>query len=172
MDVVILVFNGVTSSEILAPVGALSAQTAVTVHLVGPEKTTYHGFEPLREFRTEHSIDRVEDADLLLIPGGLGSLHMMQEQPILDWVRRQAARSRIVMSVSTGSLLLAGAGLLQEADASGHWLAHDVLEAAGAHAAEDPVTWSGKYVTTSGVVAAADVARALRERIEFGPPEG
>ncbi len=85
-------------------------------------------------------------------------------------MRRQAAQSTYVMSVSTGSLLLAAAGLLQDVDASGHWLAHDVLEAAGAHAADEAVTWSGKYVTTSGTVAAAEVAATFPERIAFAPP--
>ena len=169
MEVVILVFNGVTSSEILAPVASLSDATEVAVHLVGVEETLYHGFEPLREFRPEHTIERVEPADLLLVPGGLGSLHMMKEEQVIDWLRRQAAESTYVMSVSTGSLLLAAAGLLQDADASGHWLAHDVLEAAGAHAADGAVTWSGKYVTTSGMVAAAEVAAVLPERLQYGP---
>ncbi len=42
------------------------------------------------------------------------------------------------MSVSTGSLLLAAAGLLTDREASGHWLASGELEAAGAHPSEEP----------------------------------
>ena len=48
-----------------------------------------------------------------------------------------AEQARFVMSVSTGSLLLAAAGLLADRDASGHWLATGVLEAAGAHPSEE-----------------------------------
>ena len=79
-----------------------------------------------------------------------------------------AEQPRVVMSVSTGSLLLAAAGLLADRTtlrATG-WRAGE-LEAAGAHPSDEPVTWTGNLVTTSGAVAAADVAATLPERILY-----
>jgi putative intracellular protease/amidase len=169
MDITVFVFNGVTSSDVIAPISAAAESADVAVRVVAVELGAYHGFEPLREFTAEATTEDAAPTDLLIIPGGLGSIRMMENRRVVDWLARQAEVSRYVMSVSTGSLLLAAAGLLRDADASGHWLAHDVMTRAGAHPAEAPVTWWGKFVTTAGPLAAAEVAAALPERIRYGP---
>ena len=169
MNITVFVFNGVSSSDVIAPVSAAAESADVAVRLVGTELRTYHGFEPLREFNAEATTDDVAPTDLLIIPGGLGSIRMMEDCAVVDWLARQAEESRYVMSVSTGSLLLAAAGLLEDAVASGHWLAHDAMVQTGAHPTEEPITWMGKFVTTAGPLAAADVAAKLPERIRFGP---
>lgn len=165
-----LVFNGVTSREVLVPVSVLAERTTVDVRLAGLAMTSYHGFEPLHSFTPDTTLDDVRSTDLLLVPGGLGSVRMMEEPSVTSWLRLQAARSSFVLSVSTGSLLLAAAGLLEKGDATGHWLAKEVLEGAGAHAVDEAIAWSGNIVTTASTVAAADVARTLPERLIFGPP--
>lgn len=169
MDITAFVFNGVTSSEVLAPVAAAGEAGPVTVRIVGVSRGAFHGFEPLRVFEADSTTDEAVPTDLLLVPGGLGSIRMMDDRHVLDWLQLQAEVSTYVMSVSTGSLLLAAAGLLDDAVASGHWLAHDDLARAGAHPADEPVTWWGKFVTTSGPMAAADVARTLPDRVRYGP---
>jgi putative intracellular protease/amidase len=169
MDVTVLVFNGVTSREVLGPLSVLAERTTVDVRLAGLAKTAYHGFEPLHSFVPDVTLDDIRSTDLLLIPGGRGSVRMMEEPSVTSWLRLQAAQSTFVLSVSTGSLLLAAAGLLEHGDATGHWLAMEVLEGAGAHAVEDAVAWSGNIITTASTVAAADVARTLPERLLFGP---
>jgi putative intracellular protease/amidase len=169
MDVTVFVFNGMASSDVSAPVAALAESVDVALRLVGIEHGTYHGFEPLREFRTDATTDEIAPTDLLIVPGGLGSVQMMENRRVIDWLIDQVEVSRYVMSVSTGSLLLAAAGLLGDADASGHWLAREFMTQAGAHPADEPVTWWGKFVTTSGPLAAAGVAAELPERIRFGP---
>jgi putative intracellular protease/amidase len=169
MDVAVFVFNGVASSDVIAPVAAVAESTQAAVRVVGVDLGTCHGFEPLREFRADATIDDVAATDLLIVPGGLGSVRMMENRRVIDWLTAQADVSRYVLSVSTGSLLLAAAGLLGAAEASGHWLAHDVMAETGVHPTEEPVTWRGKIITTAGPLAAADVASKLPERIRFGP---
>ncbi len=169
MDITAFVFNGVTSGEVLAPTAAAGESGPVSVRIVGLDRASYHGFEPLRVFEADSTIADVVPTDLLLVPGGLGSIRMMEDRRVIEWLRRQADASRYVMSVSTGSLLLAAAGLLADAEASGHWLAHDDLARAGAHPADAPISWWGKIVTTAGQVVAAEVARTLPERVRYGP---
>lgn len=169
MNITAFVFDGVTSSEVLAPVAAAGEAGPVAVRIVGVERGPFHGFEPLRVFAADSTTDDAEATDLLLVPGGLGSIRMMEDEAVLDWLRRQAGVSTFVMSVSTGSLLLAAAGLLADATASGHWLAHEDLVRAGAHPADEPVSWWGRFITTSGPMAAADVARTLPDRVRYGP---
>ncbi len=171
MDVTVLVFNGVTSREVMAPLTALSEAAEPAVRWVARTPGAVHGFEPLQRFDATAGVDEILPTDLLLVPGGLGSVRMMEDPAVIDWLAASAPQARFVMSVSTGSLLLAAAGLLVDRDASGHWLATGVLEAAGAHPSEEAVTWQDNVVTTSGPVAAAEVAATLPERILYGAPD-
>ena len=50
--------------------------------------------------------------DTLLIPGGQGIDTALGRPALIKWIRRQAARARRVVSICTGSFLLAEAGLL------------------------------------------------------------
>ncbi len=168
MHISVFVFNGVSTRDVLGPVGTLQADQELTAHLFASTPTTCHGFDPLHAFHPEQTLDQVEGTDLLLIPGGLGSIQMMHDEAVLKWLNLQVPRSMYVLSVDTGSLLLAAAGLIKGHEAAGHWLAHDLLEAVGTHAADDPIKWDGKFVTTSGSVAAIDAAQHLGERIKYG----
>ena len=49
---------------------------------------------------------------LLVVPGGFGTRALLKQPAVLDWVRVQAGRAELVMSVCTGALVLAQAGLL------------------------------------------------------------
>lgn len=50
--------------------------------------------------------------DVLIVPGGWGSREQMLNPGVTDWVREAAAGAEIVLSVCTGALILATAGLL------------------------------------------------------------
>ena len=103
--------------------------------------------------------------DILVIPGGFGTRAMLQDQPMLDWVRRAAAAAVRVTSVCTGSLVLAKAGLLAGRRATTHWGALDTLAEidptiridADARVVEDVI------VTSAGVSAGIDMAFAVVE---------
>lgn len=131
---------------------------------------TCRGFDPLHSFAVDAGLDDVRRTDLLLVPGGLGSIAMMRDVNITGWLQASASLSTYVMGVSTGSLLLAAAGLLDERDASGHRLAMEELARAGAHPTDAAVTWQGHIATTAGYSAAAEVARTIPDRVQLGRP--
>ena len=57
------------------------------------------------------------DRDILIIPGGIGSRTILSTKPhVLQWIQEQATYVEYVLSVCTGSLLLAKAGLLNHFD--------------------------------------------------------
>ncbi len=168
MKITALVFDGVMSSDVLAPIEAASSVAQVSARFVSPTEGTTWGFDPLHSFAADAGLDDVRDTDLLLVPGGLGSISMMRDANVIGWLQEMDTKSTYVMSVSTGSLLLAAAGLLDERDASGHWLAHEDLARAGAHPTDRAVTWQGHIVTTAGYLTAAEVAKTLPERIMYG----
>jgi transcriptional regulator GlxA family with amidase domain len=169
VDITALVFDGVIAQEVLAPIAAAASTAPVSVRFVSRRRGRCKGFEPFHVFSVDADLTDVYSTDLLIVPGGFGSTAMMADPSVTTWIWATAHRSRRVMSVSTGSLLLAAAGLLDGAEASGHWLAHDLLAATGARPTNAPVSHNGSIITTAGSVAAATAARNLPERLLFGP---
>ena len=68
----------------------------------------------------------------------------------------------------TGSLRLAGAGLLDGVDATSHWCAAEQLDELGARYTETRVVERGKIITAAGVSAGIDMALTLLDRLH-GP---
>src|SRR5581483_4542702 len=76
----------------------------------------------------------------------------------LDFIRKQSARARLVMSVCTGALVLGAAGLLRGRKATTHWASHHLLKFFGAIPVQERVVIDGPCVTTAGVTAGFDGA--------------
>lgn len=105
--------------------------------------------------------------DLLFVPGGLkGTIALMRDQQVLDFLRYAAQDARYVTSVCTGSLLLGAAGLLRGYRATSHWYVRDLLPLAGAQPVNARIVRDRNRLTVGGVTAGIDlaleVASALR----------
>jgi transcriptional regulator GlxA family with amidase domain len=87
----------------------------------------------------------------------------------LAWIRSVAARARRVTSVCTGSLLLAGAGLLDGHRATTHWGALDRLASLNSHVKveRDLRVVDDGVITSAGVASGIDMAFYVVERL-FG----
>jgi transcriptional regulator GlxA family with amidase domain len=66
------------------------------------------------------TINEVSQVDMLLVPGGLGTRPLIRDQEVVDWVRRVGENATHVMSVCSGALVLAKAGLLHGLKATTH----------------------------------------------------
>lgn len=96
--------------------------------------------------------------DVLCVPGGVGVNPLMEDEEVLEFLRRQVGGARCVTSVCTGSLVLAAAGLLVGRRATTHWASHDFLARLGAVPVEARVVTDGKVATGGGVTAGIDMA--------------
>jgi len=102
--------------------------------------------------------------DLLLLPGGNGTLAEVANQPFLAWLRERAATAELVMTVCSGSAILAVAGLLdgKRATTNKAWFT-TLTESTPAVRWVPKARWveDGKFVTSSGVSAGIDMALAV-----------
>ena len=99
--------------------------------------------------------------DVLHVPGGYGQEALMDDEETLDWVRRQAAGARCVLSVCTGALICGAAGLLKGKRATTHWSAFHLLPLFGAAPVDERVVIDGNLVSAAGVTAGIDGALRL-----------
>ena len=145
--------------------------TAYTVELVaanaGPVRTS-SGLCVVAE-RSYRSVTR---ADTLLIAGGIGCRHAMDDPGVLRWIRRIAPRVARIGSVCTGALVLARAGLLDDRPATTHWDYVDELRRLGQSIRVQPdaiYVRDGNVYTSAGVTAGMDMALAMVES-DWGQP--
>src|SRR5262249_42742259 len=54
-----------------------------------------------------HRLPDCPSPDLILVPGGMGTRKEMHNAVVIDWVRQVAGKVELILSVCTGSLVLA-----------------------------------------------------------------
>lgn len=106
--------------------------------------------------------------DLLLLPGGYGTVPQLGNEALLDFLRQRAPQAEVTMSVCSGSALLAKAGLLDGRRATSNKMFFQLAQAQG-----EKVDWvtearwvdDGPFVTSSGVSAGTDMALGVIARL-------
>ncbi len=107
-------------------------------------------------------------AQVLIVPGGLGTRTEMNNAAVIDWVRRSAGVAELVLSVCTGALLLGRAGLLDGLDVTTHHGAFDLLREIAPTArlrAGERFLDNGRIVVSAGVSAGIDASLHVVERL-------
>jgi transcriptional regulator GlxA family with amidase domain len=118
----------------------------------------------------DRSLADLPEPDVVFVPGGFGARRLMLDQDILDWLRRATARADCIAGVSTGSLLLAAAGVLDGVEATTHWLVAEDLAALGAVPRPEPVVERDRIITAGGGASALEVTYRIVGRV-FGSAE-
>ncbi|WP_051215902.1 DJ-1/PfpI family protein [Ferrimonas futtsuensis] len=67
--------------------------------------------------------------DVLIVPGGANPSDQMQDEEVVDFLRRSGRAAKYVTSVCTGALILAQTGLLDGYRTAIHWAYADALKA-------------------------------------------
>ena len=161
MKIVFLLFDRITALDAIGPYEVLArlpgAEVSFAAPAAGPVRTD-NGFLGLV---ADTSIDAVDRADILVVPGGFGTRLLERDARVLDWVRAIDATTTVTASVCTGALVLAAAGLLRGRRANTHWAVRERLAEHGAIPTAARIVRDGKYATAAGVSAGIDLALAL-----------
>ena len=106
--------------------------------------------------------------DLLLVPGGQGTRREMNNAVLADWIKARSQEAELVMSVCTGALLLAKAGLLDGLEATTHHGAIDLLRETAPKTtihADRRFVDDGRVVCSAGIAAGIDMSLYVLARL-------
>ncbi|WP_209234157.1 DJ-1/PfpI family protein [Rhizobium sp. 16-449-1b] len=163
----IVVFPEFETLDVFGPIqmwGRLPDHEVVLVaQKAGPVRSA-QGVEAVATY----SFENAPQFDILMVPGGIGTRQEVNNQEILDFVRKQDQGTTLTTSVCTGAAILAKAGLLD-----GHKATTNKLAFSWATSQSNKVNWvgharwveDGKYITSSGVSAGTDMSLAVVEKV-------
>ncbi|MYR95550.1 helix-turn-helix domain-containing protein [Streptomyces sp. SID8374] len=132
----------------------------------GPELRTHAGFT----IRTEHGLERLEEADLIAVPAGSNFVDREYPDEVLDALRRAVERGARVLSVCSGAYVLGAAGLLDGRRCTTHWRHAAELARRYPKAIVEPDVLyvdEGPVITSAGTASGIDACLHL-VRQEYG----
>ena len=165
LDINIVVFDGFEPLDVFGPFEVFINTYGTRVRLFsldGPGVKVGEGGVRVEAVGPEE----IDSKGVLLIPGGSGTRSLVGDDQWIKQLASLAARSPQVMTVCTGSALLAAAGVLDGRRATSNDLAFDWVVSTG-----ERVDWikdarwvvDGKFRTSSGISAGIDMALAFVE---------
>jgi putative intracellular protease/amidase len=164
MNVAVLLFEDFETLDVFGPVeilGRLRQEYEVSFYsLAGGLVNNSHGISIL----TKNMDELINGTDIFLVPGGHGTRKEVDNIILLDKIRKISSLSKFVLSVCTGSALLARATLLDGKKATSNKKAFDWVMTQG-----ENVEWirkarwvrDGKFYTSAGVSAGMDMVLGL-----------
>jgi cyclohexyl-isocyanide hydratase len=160
LQIGLVIFPKVTQLDLTGPVQVFSSVPGAKVHLIWKRIEPVPSDSVLTLTPTITFAD-CPQLDVICVPGGLGTNDMINDEEMLDFLRKQAVAAKYVTSVCTGSLVLGAAGLLRGYRAATHWTAMEFLGAFGATPTKTRVCVDRNRVTGGGVTAGIDFALTL-----------
>lgn len=114
----------------------------------------------------DHGFDVLPAAGDIIVPGGPGVDLVLRNDCFLDYIRRASRNQKRIISVCSGSLLLAEVGLLDGREATSHWVRVADIKDRYPKVFWQPesiFTRDGNVYCSAGVTAGIDLALSLVE---------
>ena len=168
-QIAFVLYPGLTPLDLIGPLQALSPLARIDPTydvLVVAESRDPVMSDSVISLAPSHTFDDAPSPFAIVVPGGgEPTLRAAGHKPLVDYVVEAAANAEVVMSVCTGAIILATAGLLQGRRATTHWAYVDILEHLGVEVVRSRWVEDGKYLTTAGVSAGIDGGLHLAQRL-------
>ena len=181
LEIGLLAFEGLDQADLTGPFEVLARLPNSTTRIYAKTLDPVRDMKGLR-LLPDATLAEAPQLDVLHVPGGYGQEAVMHDQTTLEWVRRQAAGARYVLSVCTGALICGAAGLLKGRRATTHWSALHLLPLFGGVSVDERVVIDGNMVFAAGVTSGIDgalrlaallrgddVARAIQLYLQYAP---
>ncbi len=160
----VFIFPGVQTLDLFGPLEMLGRpDDRINVTLIAETAApvvTRHG----QRILPDRTLEDGANYDLLLIPGGDSAIDVAKRPLAMDWIRQCGDDAELVMTVCTGSILLAITGMLD-----GHKATTNKQDFRETVPLGPKVEWvpkarwiqDGKFFTSSGVSAGMDMSLAV-----------
>jgi transcriptional regulator GlxA family with amidase domain len=168
-QIAFVLYPGLTPLDLIGPLQTLAPLPRIDPTfevVVVAEREEVMPTDAVIELAPSHTFADAPAPFAIVVPGGgQPTLDACGNQHLIDYVSSAAQTAEIVMSVCTGALILAAAGLLDDRPATTHWAYVDILEGLGAKYLHQRWVEDGKFLTTAGVSAGIDGALYLASRL-------
>lgn len=160
----VVLFEGFELLDVFGPLEMLGqASRDFSLVLLGPSAGAVTSAQGPRSV-VDHVYAEAPPCDILFVPGGRGTRALVHDAGFVAWLATTGAHAEYLLSVCTGSALLAAAGLLDGYRATSNKLSFEWVTQQGpgvewvseARWVEDRNRW-----TSSGVAAGIDMALAF-----------
>lgn len=159
MDINFLFFEDFESLDIFGPIEILARIDNVKMHYVsinGGLIKSRQGYEIITE-----GVSTINSQGVLVIPGGQGTRTLIDDKKFISELKELCLNAEYVLSICTGSALLAKAGLLDNHNATSNKKAFEWVKSIS-----NSVNWirkarwvaDDKFYTSSGVSAGMDMS--------------
>ncbi|NND74622.1 MAG: hypothetical protein HKN44_06405 [Ilumatobacter sp.] len=163
MQVALTLFPGVSADECEAFTLAFSKLPDCELVGVGARVGDVAG--PGGRQVVDAAFAEVSAPDVVLVPGGLGVDRTAHDEQLLEWLRLVEPSCQWMAASSTGTVVVAAAGLLADRPAATHWLAGRMLAEYGSEASAQRIVEVGRVLTCHGRISAMDVALLMILRL-------
>lgn len=109
----------------------------------------------------DYSFADAPPSDLLIVPGGIGTRPLLDDEPVLGWINTRAEHAELLCSVCTGALLLGKCGLLDGIASTTHHLSLDLLAEVAPKTEvrrDRRVVDNGRVITSAGIASGIDMS--------------
>lgn len=171
-QIAIFIYDDFGALDIVGPADVFTTANQLAAEELYSSSTTTHDqaefvtSESGLRFGIDSAISKLTSTQTLLVTGGLGFEQVVGDTAAIEEVARLADNAKRILSVCTGSFLLAEAGLLENRRATTHWAyANDFADAypSTTLVADELYVTDGNVTTAAGVAAGIDLALAVLE---------
>lgn len=158
MNYYFLLFDRFETLDLFGPVEIFGRTPGAVLHYISKDGgviTSAQGAQ-INTLKAE----KLPANSVLLIPGGMGTRPLVNDKVFLGMIRELSDSAEFVLSVCTGSTLLAASGLLKGRKATSNKYAFEWVKSTGDAEWVGKARWvhDGKFYTSSGVSAGIDMA--------------
>lgn len=164
----VLLFNQFELLDAAGPIEMFShLPEKIKILTVSEKKGLVYSSQTLA-VQAEFDFESCPDIDFLFVPGGLGTRTLVNHSSVIAWIKKQAEKAELILSVCTGAALLAKAGVLDHRKATTNKRAFNWVKQQGPKTewiARARWVDDGNIITSSGVAAGTDMSLYVIERL-------